>query len=290
VNPEEAVALVLPRSGDFLGSTEVFGCTNSHAYPSRRVEVTGPVVFEELLTDLAEQLAGMDWVDEDDDFIEECDAAGIDYERLIGVEGPLTPNQADDLERKEIGDLGELIGLLFLLAYDDADPVQVLPKNTLKLYERISEPGIDILAFSLDLSLSASDPLQQTEVMTILESKASGSDSFVTLGTQSAASLKGVGLVRLQRELRLARASYRTRGEPEAAKRLKRFLVEFHRRGQLAANYAFLTGNQPVTEPYACDALGELSDLRPLSATLFRADIGGLRVSVYSFRGSSGNE
>jgi hypothetical protein len=236
------------------------------------------------LRDVVQELAGSDWLVEDDDFDSLCAKAGIDFEELMRVPGPLEPSQLEDVVRKEIGDLGELLAVLILIGHESRDPALVFPKNTLKLYERVSEPGVDVIALSLDMSLASDAELTADEHLTLVESKGSGSSSFVQLASAAAGSLNDIDAARLQRELRLIRSSLRIRGATDQAKRVKKFLIGFAEHSSSVGMCAVLLSPMPLREPVAYDGLGRLANSRPVHGHHIFAPVHDVRRRVFGFR------
>src|SRR2546428_11598778 len=92
------------------------GDCNGVSYGCGEIGCDDPNALGALLADVCSHLAGVDWFSEP--AIEEaCHEAGLDFDELRLVPPSAADHAAEDLERKEIGDLGELLAVLHLLAH-----------------------------------------------------------------------------------------------------------------------------------------------------------------------------
>jgi hypothetical protein len=139
----------------------------------------------QLLAELVEALAGKDWAEGDDEFERLCDEAAMDFEEVMRPPSRTTPRSDEDLRRKELGDLGELLALLHALAHLGYNPALVLPKNALKIFERKSESGIDVLCFEMTLEADETGPLPEDRAL-IIESKVGPDSPYRSLAREAA--------------------------------------------------------------------------------------------------------
>jgi hypothetical protein len=284
LNPVKAVQLVVPHVAGFVAATNVTGHRHSGGLQLDRLSVTDGPGLSDLLAACAKAVAGWDWVDDDPEFEDACVDAGIDFEALLRIEGERTAEQEVDRARKELGDLGELLAVLHLLGHHELDPRQVLPKNLLKLYELVSEPGVDVLVFDLDLGDEARDHLAEGEEAIIVECKAGAIPSFSNLARSAGSSIESLDIARWARELKLARANFLERGATAAAKRVKDFVIRFGLGHPSIRAVAVLASNAELEDPAAFGGLDAVAAMRPVRCTAMVLDMSALRGSTFQFR------
>jgi hypothetical protein len=155
-----------------------------------------------------------------------------------------------------LGDLGELLALLHALAHLGYNPALVLPKNALKIFERKSESGIDVLCFEMTLEADETGPLPEDRAL-IIESKVGPDSPYRSLAREAADYFDSVSAHQWQRELLLAQSSLRSRGAPAPAARLKYFLPGWPAH-ESVDRLAFLVSKRSADEPL---------DVSPLDST-----------------------
>jgi hypothetical protein len=290
IAPLPEIGILLEYADRFRDQCPMRVCQNSDAYEIRVLELEDSAGLTQTLREVAERLAGLDWADNNSEFLEACAGAGLDYDTLIQLPGPLSPEQEEDLRRKELGDLGELLTTFAVLAHYSFEPALVFAKNVLKLYERVSEPGVDVIGLSMDMASDERTRLVPGEAVSLIETKASENRDLQHLASEAANSLDDIDLHKLQRELRLIRASLEARGAAEAAERLPFFLLEFVDPAGAVRMMAFLACPESPSEPVRFGGLAELGQKHALTAAIAVVETGPLRQEVLRFRRGAASE
>jgi hypothetical protein len=282
VQAEFAAELAQTKCAEFVAAFTVRAAAVTSQRASQVCELVHKDQAEELLADLARSLAGQDWIDEDEEFEDICAEAGIDYQETMRPEP--RPGSEADLAKKELGDLGELIALLHALCHVGHAPRCVLAKNALKLSERKSESGIDVLCFALDLDSDEVGGLLASDKVTLVESKAGRKRTFRALALEAAEYFDSMTLHQWQRELMLAQASPASRGAGAAAKRIKHLLLVFPSGDQIR-RLAFLVSDRSIAEPVDLDPLDAVSGA---TATLLSLDLDAVCGTTFEYRRRDG--
>lgn len=283
VQPELGTAVVHGRLNGYEALIEVADCATTGIPSGRVIAVLDEVALRALLKEIAEELSGLDWARDDEEFERLCLEAEMDFAEVAKPPVRRKPSSEDDLRKKELGDLGELLALLHVLSHMNADARTTMAKNAIKLYEQISEPGVDVLSFALDFESDEQNALLPTDQVLLIESKVRTDAGFATMADDAARYFARIKLHHWQRELLLAQASLRERGALPASHRVKYFLPIWPG-GDSIHRLAYLTSSVTVQEPI------DLSSLDPIAsseAVILSIDVDACRDVVFAYRRSA---
>jgi hypothetical protein len=159
-----------------------------------------------------------------------------------------------------------------------------MAKNAIKLYEQISEPGVDVLTFALDLESDEQHALLASDQALLIESKMRTDAGFATMADDAARYFAGIKLHHWQRELLLAQASLRARGAMAASRRVKYFLPIWPGAHSIR-RLAYLTSSVNVEEPVD---LSSLDSITGSEAAILSIDVDACREVVFAYRRATG--
>ena len=280
VQPELGTAVVHGRLDGYEALVEVVGCATTGIPTGHVIGVKDEAALLALLKEIAEELAGLDWASDDEEFERLCVEAEMDFAEVVRPPIRRKPSSEEDLRRKELGDLGELLALLHALSHLNADPRTTMAKNAIKLYEQISEPGVDVLTFALDLQSDEQHALLPTDQVLLVESKMRTDAGFATMADDAARYFAGIKPHHWQRELLLAQASLGARGAIAASRRVKYFLPIWPC-GDPIQRLAFLTSSVNAEEPIN---LSSLDSVTRSEAAILSIDVDACREVVFAYR------
>ncbi len=193
--PDPGIARVAAHSPAFASTTNMSSGTGA-GHAVTLVTATGAEDLGQDLNSLVIELDGLDWATTDPELLQLCVAADVDFAELVALGAPQSQPQIDDRVRKQTGDMAELIAVLVLLSADNVPPGSITAKNVLKLYETISEQGVDVVVAQLDVADHGTADVPQ-ERLYLIEVKGSAvAASFDALAQDARNSIDGIDIHR----------------------------------------------------------------------------------------------
>ncbi|MEA2721028.1 MAG: hypothetical protein QOJ39_2892 [Candidatus Eremiobacteraeota bacterium] len=230
---------------------------------------TNEEVLAELLSELEQRLQGRDMFNSPR-FKALADKAQLDFQTLVRL------RETKQQKQVELGDLGEAISCLTLLAYFDCAPQMLFPKNLGKLNARVSDPGIDIVILRLPGA-------SETDSIGFIESKATGTDGrdFTSLFSAAQQTTKGISVDRVYDEIRLLSEEVKERPLPDDASERVKLLVFSFVEG-LVKHTAHL---HALDDPTV--TVGRLSKGNISAVVMFRGNMDTIRQKTFAYRRSA---
>jgi hypothetical protein len=227
---------------------------------------TNEDMLAELLSDLEQRLQGRDMFDSPR-FKALADKAQIDFKTLVHL------RDTQQQRRVELGDLGEAISCLSLLAYFSCASWMIFPKNLGKLNARVSDPGIDIVVIRL-----SEPPVPDT--MEFIESKATGTEGrdFASLFSAAHQTAKGITLDRVFDEVRLLSEEIKERELGHDASERVKLLVFAYNDGLVKQSAHLHALDDPTT------SVGQSSISKLSAVIMFHGNMDSLRQKTFAYR------